>query len=456
MDYYLAVDIGASSGRHILGWIDDGVLKLEEIYRFPNGISDCGDDEHTLVWNIEQLVNEVKAGIKKCAQIGKIPKITAIDTWGVDYVLLDENGNEILPAVSYRDKRGAEIQQKAAQIMTFEQLYAKTGIQHQNFNTVYQLYCDVQSGKLANAKRFLMIPEYLSYKLTGNAVNEYTNASTTSMLNAQSGDWDSEILQKFGINPEIFTKPVLPCTKIGEFNKEMQEYAGFNSTVITCPSHDTASAVAACPIDDDSVYISSGTWSLIGIENGKAITTEQSIKANFTNEGGIERRFRFLKNLMGMWLFQNIRKNLDCKLSFDEMMNLAKQSGDYVIFDVNSSLLTAPENMIEAIKQIIGDKPLGTVINSTYHSLAKAYKSAVEEIENISGKSVSSIFIVGGGSKDSYLNTLTAQYTGKKVITGLKEATATGNIISQIMYDKGITLNEAREIIKRSFDIKQA
>ncbi len=453
--YYLAIDIGASSGRHILGYMENGKLCLEEIYRFDNNIK---NENGTLVWDIENLVSEVKTGIKKCKEIGKLPKTIAIDTWGVDYVLLDENKKEILPAVSYRDGRTNEIVKEVNDIISQAELYSHTGIQKQNFNTIYQLYCDKKSGKLDSAKHFLMMPEYLSFKLTGQIRNEYTNATTTNLVNAESKQWDKEILDTLGLPFEIFCDLSLPGTVVGKFTNEVKIEIGFDSTVILCPSHDTASAVAACPVDTESVYISSGTWSLIGTENTEPVLSKKALNANFTNEGGVEYRFRFLKNIMGMWLLQNIRKNINKKLTYDEMMNLAKQSTFTEKIYLNAPDFIAPENMIEAVRNYLGkpDLSLPDVLSSVYHSLAESYKKAVEEIESIGGKKIKAIHIVGGGSKDKYLNKLTAEYTGKKVYTGLMEATATGNILSQIIYDKKITLTEAREIVKSTFDIKEA
>lgn len=454
MTYYLAIDIGASSGRHILGYIDNGRLKLEEIHRFENYIT---NQNGTLVWDIEHLVSEVKKGIAKCKEIGKTPCTVAIDTWGVDYVLLDESKQEILPAVSYRDSRTNRVINKVESIISAEELYLKTGIQKQNFNTIYQLYADKLSGRLEDAKHFLMIPAYLSYKLTGIIKNEYTNATTTGMVNADTKQWDYEIIDKLSLPKHLFGTLDTPCTVIGNFTKEMQDYAGFDSTVIFAPSHDTASAVCACPIDDNSVYISSGTWSLIGVESLNPIVNEKSMAANFANEGGIDYRFRFLKNYMGMWLFQNVKKNLNNEFSYDDMMRLAMQSKRFEMIDTNAPDFLAPENMINAIRSYLKNEsiPIEVVINSVYHSLAQSYKNAIDEIEKLAGKTIDNVFIVGGGSKDTYLNKLTAQYTGKKVVTGLSEATATGNLLSQIMYDKKISLAQARDIVKNSFDIKE-
>lgn len=453
--YYLAVDIGASSGRHILGSLEGGKLCLEEIYRFDNNIVSSEDG---VIWDIESLFNEVVNGIAKCSEIGKLPCSVAIDTWGVDYVLLDECERELLPAFAYRNSRTAYLPSSADFPLSYAELYSRCGIQMQSFNTVYQLWCDKRSGKADKAKHFLMIPEYLSYKLTGVMKNEYTNASTTSMLNAEGKCWDKEIIDSLGLDADIFRPLSLPGDEVGRFTDEIRARVGFDSTVLLAPSHDTASAVAACPINDSSVYISSGTWSLMGTENTFPVLSDEAREANFTNEGGVEYRFRFLKNIMGMWLFQNVRRNLNKKYTYDEMMDMAKRSSFDGIIDVNDESLVCPENMIAAVNKLAGneDLPLEDTLACIYNSLASMYARTVDEIEKITEKSVDNIFIVGGGSRDSYLNSLTARYTGKRVVIGLGEATATGNLISQIMRDKNISLDEARKIVLSSFDIKEA
>lgn len=451
--FFLAIDIGASSGRHILAQVEDGKIKYEEIYRFENGYR---EEQGSLVWNIEELFKNVKQGIKMCKELGKIPATVAIDTWGVDYVLLDENKKEITPCMCYRDSRCDSVVERVKSLCP--DLYSRTGIQTQSFNTIYQLYCDALTGKLDRAKHFLMMPEYLSYKLTGVMKNEYTNASTTSMLNAEGKCWDKEIIDALGLNADIFRPLSLPGDEVGRFAEEIRARVGFDSTVLLAPSHDTASAVAACPINDSSVYISSGTWSLMGTENTFPVLSDEAREANFTNEGGVEYRFRFLKNIMGMWLFQNVRRNLNKKYTYDEMMDMAKRSSFDGIIDVNDESLVCPENMIAAVNKLAGneDLPLEDTLACIYNSLASMYARTVDEIEKITEKSVDNIFIVGGGSRDSYLNSLTARYTGKRVVIGLGEATATGNLISQIMRDKNISLDEARKIVLSSFDIKEA
>lgn len=452
MNYYLAIDIGASSGRHILGYIDNGRLKLEEIHRFENYIT---NQNSTLVWDIEHLVNEVKKGIAKCKEIGKIPCTVAIDTWGVDYVLLDEDKQEIMPVVSYRDSRTNAVVDEVESLVSPARLYAKTGIQKQNFNTIYQLYADKKNGRLQNAKYFLMMPEYLSFKLTGVCKNEYTNATTTGLVNAKTKTWDNDILSALDLPSELFGALNTPSSLVGDLSADIQKAVGFNCAVLFAPSHDTASAVCACPMQDDDLYISSGTWSLIGTEITQPILSDNARKLNFSNEGGIDYRFRFLKNYMGMWLFQNIRRNLNKSMTYDEMMTLAMNCGEYKYFDVNDRTLVAPDNMIDAIGKLICSDDLGLILNSAYHSLAKSYSEAVSEIEAVTGKRFNAIHIVGGGCQDKYLNILTRDYTGKSVTAGPIEATATGNIVSQIMHDKKISLATARDLIKNSFDIKE-
>ncbi len=448
--YYLAIDVGASSGRHILGYLEDGKLKLEEIYRFENGFL---NQDGNLVWDVEHLTSEIKNGIKECGRLGKIPKTIAIDTWGVDYVLLDENKQEILPAVCYRDDRTEPMMDEVEKEIPQRDLYLKTGIQKIRYNTIYQLYADKASGKLERAKYFLMMPSYLAFKLTGVIQNEYTIATTTAMVNAKSKTWDADVIERLGFPTWLFGSLSLPSTEIGDLSRDVQEYVGFNSKVIFAPSHDTASAVAAAPIGESDAYISSGTWSLIGIESKTQLISDEICKANFANEGGIEYRFRFLKNYMGMWLLQNVRKNLNKKLTYDELMNLAKNSKKYRYLDVNHRLLVAPENMIEAIREYFNDAEmtLEEVLASIYHSLAKTYKEAIEEIERLTSKSIENIHIVGGGCQDKYLNELTAQYTGKNVKAGPIEATAVGNLISQLIYDKTcLDLVQARQLVLKS------
>lgn len=430
MSYCLAIDIGASSGRHILGEYIDGEIKTTEVYRFENGFK---NDNGTLIWDIDYLFNSILEGLKKCAEIEKIPETVAIDTWGVDYVLLDKDGKEMLPAVSYRDSRTNGIPEEIDELISREELYSITGIQRQNYNTIYQLYCDKKSGKLKKAEHMLMMPEYLSYKLTGVMKSEYTISSTTSLLNAEKREWDMDIITKLGIKPSIFNELSKPGSIVGKFKDDVKAYTGYDATVVFAPSHDTASAVAACKLSNHGMYISSGTWSLVGTLNKYPVLSTDALNANFANEGGVDNTYRFLKNIMGMWLFQSIRKNLDKKFTYDEMMHMAMKSDFSETFDPNDARLVSPDNMIDAIKECLKkpDLSIEDLLSSVYHSLAASYSKVVNEIEDITSKKIDCINIVGGGSKDSYLNTLTAKYTGKEIISGPVEATTIGNLKTQ-------------------------
>ena len=455
MNCFLAIDIGASSGRHIAGFLERGKLRLEEIYRFKNQIISSDDG---LCWDTEYLFSQIVKGLCVCREKGVIPKSIAIDTWGVDYVLINENGNPILPVRAYRDPSNAEYARDFhSSVMSFEELYKENGIQFQPFNSIYQLYGDLKSGKLSNAVRALMIPDYFSYRLSGVMKNEYTNATTAGIVSAQGAVISTRIMDKAGFPECIFDALSLPCTTVGDLKDDIARAVGFNCPVLLAPSHDTACAVAACPLDKDSIFLSSGTWSLIGCETDKPICSADARLANFTNEGGIEYRNRFLKNIMGMWLLSEIRKELSHAPSFDEMMEMASKSGFIKIFDVNHPTLNAPESMLDAVRGLIGipDLPLDCTLSCVYHSLASAYADSVKQIEALTNKRFTKIMIIGGGSKDTYLNRLTSKYTKKTVITGLPEATALGNILSQIMAYSGTDLNKARQTVKNSFDFKE-
>jgi len=453
MKYYLAVDIGASSGRHILGHLEKGQIKLEEIYRFENGMKKV--DGH-LIWDTEELISNIVAGLKECSKLGIYPNSVAIDTWGVDYVLLDKNLNELTPVFAYRDSRTEGMPEKVDGIIPRQKLYERTGIQSQSFNTIYQLMCDKESGKLGKAAHILLMPEYLAYRLSGVIANEYTIASTSGLVDAKSKQWDTELIEMLGVDSAIFKPLSKSGTVLGKLKPELAKEVGFDTDILLAAGHDTASAIAAIPIDEGGMYISSGTWSLVGVENKVPVTSKEALSANFTNEGGVEYRYRFLKNIMGMWLFQNIRKELDKKFTYDQMMQMAMDSSFTQTVDVTDNCFNSPESMIDAFKTKLGmpDLYIGDVLSCVYHSLAQSYKKCVEQIEALSGNTIPSIQIVGGGSKDRYLNKLTSKYTGKPVYTGLTEATALGNILTQLMSDQTLTLTQARQIVKNSFDIK--
>ncbi len=459
--YYLAVDIGASSGRHMLASMKDGKMQLEEVYRFPNGMD---NKNGTLCWDVDRLITEIKNGLKKCKEIGKIPVSMGIDTWGVDYVLLDKNDNILGDTVGYRDSRTEGMDEKVYEVIPQDDLYARTGIQKQIFNTVYQLMAVKQSHPeyLEQAETILMIPDYFNFLLTGVKMNEYTEATTGQLISPKTNDWDYELIDMLGYNSRMFRPVSMPGTVVGDFTEDVQKEVGFNCTVVLPATHDTGSAVLAVPTnDDDAVYISSGTWSLMGIERKEADCSMESMKANFTNEGGYDHRFRYLKNIMGLWMIQSVKKEFTEDLSFAEICEMASKETIPSIVDCNDDCFLAPKSMIEAVQKFCRDtdqpvpETVGEISSVIYNSLAKCYGDTVEEIEAITGKKYSTIYVVGGGSNAGYLNELTAKYTGRKVSAGPSEATAIGNIIVQMLHD-GVfaSLPEARTCVKESFDVK--
>ena len=458
--YYLAVDIGASSGRHMLASMKDGKMHLEEVYRFPNGMD---DKNGTLCWDVERLFTEIKNGLKKCKEIGKIPVSMAIDTWGVDYVLLDKDDRILGDTVGYRDSRTEGMDEKVYEVIPQDELYARTGIQKQIFNTVYQLMAVKESHPeyLEQAESILMIPDYFHFLLTGVKKNEYTNATTGQLVSPKTNDWDYELIEMLGYNPKMFRPVSMPGTVVGEFTEEVQKEVGFNCTVVLPATHDTGSAVLAVPTnDDDAVYISSGTWSLMGIERKEADCSMESMKANFTNEGGYDHRFRYLKNIMGLWMIQSVKKEFTEDLSFAQICEMASKETIPSIVDCNDDCFLAPKSMIKAVQDFCSrtgqqvPETVGEISSVIYNSLAKCYGDTVQEIEEITGKKYSTIYVVGGGSNAGYLNELTAKYTGKKVSAGPSEATAIGNVIVQMLHD-GVfkDLPEARTCVRESFDV---
>lgn len=458
--YYLAIDIGASSGRHMLASMKDGKMQLEEVYRFPNGMD---DKNGTLCWNVERLFTEIKNGLKKCKEIGKLPVSMAIDTWGVDYVLLDKDDRILGDTVGYRDSRTEGMDEKVYEVIPQDELYARTGIQKQIFNTVYQLMAVKESHPeyLEQAESILMIPDYFHFLLTGVKKNEYTNATTGQLVSPKTNDWDYEMIDMLGYNSKMFRPVSMPGTVVGEFTEEVQKEVGFNCTVVLPATHDTGSAVLAVPTnDDDAVYISSGTWSLMGIERKEADCSMESMKANFTNEGGYDHRFRYLKNIMGLWMIQSVKKEFAEDLSFAQICEMASKETITSIVDCNDDCFLAPKSMIKAVQDFCRrtgqqvPETVGEISSVIYNSLAKCYGDTVKEIEEITGKKYSTIYVVGGGSNAGYLNELTAKYTGKKVSAGPSEATAIGNVIVQMLHD-GVfkDLPEARTCVRESFDV---
>ena len=463
--YYLAIDIGASSGRHIIAEIVNGKIVLEEVYRFWNGMDDV---DGSLCWDVDRLFHEIVTGIKKCKEIGKIPSYMGIDTWGVDYVLLDEDDHILGKTYGYRDSRTNGMDEEVYKIIPEKDLYQRTGIQKAIFNTIYQWMAVKKNNPehMEAAKTMLFIPDYFNFKLTGVKVNEYTEASTGQLLNPKTKDWDYELIDMLGYNKEMLCPITKPGSKVGNFTEEIQKVVGFDCEVILPATHDTGSAVLAVPTNDDNgIYISSGTWSLMGVERMEADCSPASYAHNFTNEGGFQYRFRYLKNIMGLWMIQSVKKELKeekgIDLSFGELCADAATQTIPSIVNANDSRFLAPKNMTKEVQaacaesgQPVPETP-GEIASVIYNSLAKCYADTIEEIQEMTGKTYDSISIVGGGSNAVYLNELTAKYTGRTVFAGPTEATAIGNVMVQMMATGELSdLAAARDCVFDSFAVQ--
>lgn len=461
--YYLAIDIGASSGRHILGWIEQGEMKLKEVYRFDNKMKVLGEK---MLWDLERLFLEILTGMKRCVTYGMIPKSVSIDTWGIDYVLLDKKDKILGETYGYRDPRTKGMGSFVEEMISEQELYERTGIQKQSFNTSYQLMaCKKQTPHiLEEAKTFLMLPDYFHFRLTGEKMSEYTNATSTQLVNSKTKQWDYELIDKLGYPKEIFLPLEYPQKMVGNLKKDIQTEVGFNCEVMLCCSHDTASAVVSVPdMLGNGAYLSSGTWSLLGIETKEAFCDEYSRKYNFTNEGGYDGKIRYLKNIMGLWMIQCIQAELEVTYSFQELCQMAQEIKEMTSFlDVNDSRFLAPKSMITEIQDYCREtrqripKSAGELAKVVYDSLALAYQKAMEQIETRTSQKIESLYIIGGGSKATYLNQQIANITRKTVYAGASEATAIGNLCVQMIGNGEITdKKEARELVCRSFPLKK-
>ena len=460
---FLAIDIGASSGRHFACHrTDDGKsLAFEEMFRFSNGMVKRGGH---LCWELDRLFDNIIEGMKVSSQKGVIPYSVGIDTWGVDFVLLDKDDRILGDTVAYRDSRTEGMAEKAAAIISEEELYGRTGTQKQPFNTIYQLLSIKQNNPeyLEKAESFLMVPDYFNFLLTGKKSNEYTNATTTGLVDAKKKDWDRELISNLGLPEKIFMPLTMPGTLLGKVTRQVEEKIGYSCNVVVPCTHDTGSAVAALPVDDDEaqkLYISSGTWSLLVTELKEPFITPDSRKRNYTNEGGYGYRFRFLKNIMGLWMIQSVKKELEAaagkKIAFDDIDNDACKSRIDSLVDCNDKVFLAPSSMIQAVKDYCAShgeqvpETQGELAAVIYRSLASSYKKAVAELEELTGSRFTRLNIIGGGSKSELLNKITAEVTGLEVLTGPCEATAIGNIIVQmISAGEYKDLTEARREIK--------
>lgn len=453
--YALAIDIGASSGRHMLLSVQQGRLKLEEIYRFPNG---AAEKNGHLCWNVDALWGHIVAGMKECKKLGKLPASVGVDTWAVDYVLADRDGRRVGDCVAYRDGRTAPVLER----VPFETLYRRTGIAMQPFNTVYQLMATPRE-ELERAERLLMMPDWFHYRLCGRMCNEWTNASSTALLNAQTHTWDAEILHLADIPARLLPEPPrMPGTRLGRLLPAVRQEVGFDCDVILPATHDTGSAFVAVPArDENAATLSSGTWSLLGVENPRPITTDAARGAGFTNEGGYDGGVRFLRNIMGLWMLQCIRREEEERFTFAQMAELARQGGDYpYTVDATDNRFLAPRSMTEEVRAALREQGapepegLPQLLACVNRSLARCYAGAIRDLEELTGRRFTSLNIVGGGAGNRVLNQWTADATGLPVLAGPSEGTALGNGVMQLIaLGEMQNVAQARQLIRGNFDI---
>ncbi len=465
---YIAVDLGAESGRVMLGIVSADKIRLEEMHRFINGPV---EQNGSLRWDFDRLMSEVKTGIGKAVkQSGQVAGI-GVDSWGVDFGLLDDNGNLIENPYHYRDGRTNGMVEKACEFLPKRDIYEHTGIQFMQLNTVYQLLSMRLSNSpvLAKAKRLIFMADLVSYFLSGKPYAEYTLASTSQLMDMRSGTWSRTIFQKLNLPIEIMPEVVSPGTIIGTLTSNIAKEIGCPQIpVIAVASHDTACAVASVPADKNSrwAYLSSGTWSLIGVESATAVINDKTFACPFTNEGGVDGTIRLLKNIMGLWLLQECKKYWQKEgfnLSYDQLTALATKakSGSSTI-DVNDSCFLAPGNMPRRINEYLvktGQKTIadkGLMARTILENLARKYTETINQLEDVTGSAIDNLHVLGGGSQNDLLNQLTADATGKIVTAGPVEATAIGNILMQARAAGQLgDISQARGLVRRSFTPKE-
>lgn len=464
---FLAFDFGASSGRAMLATFDGEKITLEEKHRFSNDPVTANGSMH---WDILRLFFEIKQGILKCANSGdRDIDCIGIDTWGVDFGLLDKNDKLLGNPYHYRDTRTDGMYDKAFAIMPKEEIFNSTGIAFNWFNTLFQLLSAKLSGDvtLENAKTLLFVPDLLNFFLTGEKRTEYTIASTSQMFDSRTYTWAEDMLKKFGIPTDIYPEMIYPGEKVGTLKPELAEELGIERVpVIAVASHDTGSAVASVPVVDekDFVYISSGTWSLMGVELDSPNVSPEAMEHNFTNEGGVNKTIRFLKNIMGLWLIQESRRQWEREgelLSFDELETQANAAVPFAsLIDPDYPAFQTPGNMPKRIREYCEKtgqhvpQTKGEIVRCIAESLAFRYRATIEGMEEVNGKKYNEIHIVGGGIKDKMICRFTANATKRVVEAGPVEATSIGNVLVQAMAMGAIaSLEEGRKIVKNSFDI---
>jgi rhamnulokinase len=461
---FLAIDLGAESGRALLGRFDGERVALEEIHRFSNEPVQLVDGLH---WDVLSIFREVKEGLAKAAAEAGGLESVGVDSWGVDFALLDRDGTLVSNPYNYRDPRTEGMIERAFQRVPKEEIYQVTGIQFVRINTLYQLLAMQGSPLLEAAESLLLIPDLINYWLTGEKACEFTNATTTQLYDLEAGGWAQDLLQKMSLPVDVFPRIVPPATALGPLLPEVAEEVdlGAQLPVVTVASHDTASAVVAVPAEGDNfAYVSSGTWSLVGIESRQPVVTQEAMDANFTNEGGFKGRTRFLKNVMGLWLLQECRRiwaQEGQEYSYEELARLAEEAPAFgPLLDPDHPSFLTPGDMPSRIRRFCkatDQRPpeeLGQVARCIFESLALKYRWVVEQAREIAGQNVDVIHIVGGGSQNSLLCQLTADATRLPVLAGPVEATALGNVMVQAYSGGHVeSLEEIRAVVCRSTEI---
>ena len=465
--YNLAFDFGASGGRLMMGAFDGERVELTELHRFPNEPVQVNG---RLMWDVLRLFHEMKEGMKKAAALHLPFEGIGIDTWGVDYGLLDAGGNLIGAPINYRDARTEGIMDEVAKIVPLAEIYRSTGIQFMPFNTIFQLYADRKMRPAAydNAETLLFMPDLFAYFLTGKKICEYTNASTSQLLDVAKRDWDKDLAKRIGLRTDMLQELTEPGTMIGTLTAEVQQETGLGAVpVIAVGSHDTASAVAGTPFEDSrgAAFLSSGTWSLLGVERDAPIVTDEAFESNFTNEGGVENTIRFLKNINGLWILQQLRKSWNAtqkaNLGFGDIVAAARNAKNKnLIINPSNPIFLAPPNMVGTITHYCERDQgtpmgIGELAMAVYNGLAREYRAHVDTLARLVKHPIPRINMIGGGTQDALLCEMTAYETGREVCAGPIEGSVLGNILMQWKAGGHISgLAEGRAVIKRSFEQK--
>ena len=466
---FAAVDLGAESGRVLVGVFDGKKLRLEEAHRFPNvAVRAAQNEKSTLHWDVLRLWHDIQTGLAAARQThGELAGI-GVDTWGVDFGLLDESGALLGNPVHYRDARNDGMMEQAFETIPREEIFNRTGLAFMPFNTLFQLTALKNSPQLEIAKSLLFLPDLLNYWLTGTKAVEYTIASTSQMLDARTRSWDEELLKKLDLPTHILQEIISPGSTLGQLREDVADHTGLDkSTRVIAPGcHDTASAVASVPFSEKGgAYLSSGTWSLMGVELDEPLINPRVAELNFTNEGGVGNKIRFLKNIAGLWLIQECRRiwlREGTEYSYAQLADLASQADDFgSIIEPDDAAFALPESMPHAIAEYCrrtsqrAPESVHDIVRCCLESLSLKYRWTLEKLEELCGAPIGVLHIVGGGTQNKFLSQLTADAINRPVIAGPVEATAVGNILTQAMACSELSnLYEIRQVVRNSFEVE--